>query len=520
MHEETIMHGLKPKGLKKGSVSRWAAVTIGLACTAPAYSLTGALGYGASQTGYQLPIVFLLSVIPMFFVALSYKHLTTSAPDAGTVFTWGSKAIGPRFGWLGGWSLLLASVLAGVTATQIVVNAAAITFNLTEIPAWFRYSVATLFIFSTTFLTVQGAKESSRTTMILTFMQYSVLIVLAALLFMRIMQGEAISSAQSFSLEWFNPLAISSFNAFLNGFLIALFIFWGFDASLAMSEETDGSTEQAGQSGIIAMTITMITYVIFSVTALAYAGIDTLDQLSLTYKDNIDSSIPVLATDLLGSKGALIAALIIGLSAFSATMSTLMPASRIALSMATYGAIPHKFSSINETTQTPNLATWSIGLMTLIIYFALSRISESILEDSIHSVSIAICAYYTVAALSCAFYFHRTALNHWHTALSQVILPAVAAIILIAVGVLQASNMIDPNYGSSGSIAGLGAVFVIGVVALILGIPLMIMCNLHEPKFFRGETLPLERAHMAPDNFSDSTIHTNNNCKSGNDSSC
>ena len=499
MHEETVMHGLKAKGLKKGSVSRWAAVTIGLACTAPAYSLTGALGYGASQTGYQLPIVFILSVIPMFFVALSYKHLTTSAPDAGTVFTWGAKAIGPGFGWFGGWALLLASMLAGVTATQIVVNAAAIIFNLTEIPAWFHYGVATLFIFSTTFLTVQGAKESSRTTMILTFMQYSVLIVLAAFLLMRIMQGEAISSAQSFSLEWFNPFAISSFSAFLNGFLIALFIFWGFDASLAMSEETDSSAEQAGQSGIIAMTITMITYVIFSVAALAYAGIDTLDPLSLTYKDNIDSSIPVLATDMLGPKGALIAALIIGLSAFSATMSTLMPASRIALAMATYRAIPHKFSSVNKTTQTPNLATWTIGLMTLIIYTALSLLSESILEDSIHSVSIAICAYYTVAALSCVFYFHRTALNHWRTTLSQVILPLTAAIILIAVGILQAWSMMDPAYGSSGSIAGVGMVFLIGVVALLFGIPLMMLCNLNEPKFFRGKTLPIERAHMVPD---------------------
>lgn len=68
MHEETQMHGLKTKGLKKGSVSQWAQVTIGLAATAPAYSLAGALGYGAAGSGYQLPIVFILSVIPMFLL--------------------------------------------------------------------------------------------------------------------------------------------------------------------------------------------------------------------------------------------------------------------------------------------------------------------------------------------------------------------------------------------------------------------------------------------------------------------
>ena len=49
---DPLMHGLRSKGLKKGSVSLVGAVAIGLAATAPAYSLTGALGHGASESGY------------------------------------------------------------------------------------------------------------------------------------------------------------------------------------------------------------------------------------------------------------------------------------------------------------------------------------------------------------------------------------------------------------------------------------------------------------------------------------
>lgn len=508
MHEETAMHGLKAKGLKKGSVSQSAAVTIGLAATAPAYSLTGALGHGAFETGYQLPIVLLLSVIPMFFVALSYKHLTTSAPDSGTVFTWGAKAIGPRSGWLGGWALLLASILSGVAATQIIVNSTAILFAMTTIPLWFQFLVAILFIFSTTYLTALGAEESSRTTLILTVLQYGLLLSLALLLFFTAAQGNAISTAAPLSLEWFNPFAIASFDAFLNGFLVALFIFWGFDAALAMSEETSGNSEQAGRNGIIAMIITVITYVIFATAALAYAGIDDQDPGSLISPDNIDSVVTVLATNMIGSHGALAAALIIAISAFSATMSTIMPSARAALAMATYRAIPRQFSMVSKVTQTPQFATWIIGLMTLAIYITLSLISESIVKDTIQSVSIAVCTYYTVAALACALYFHRTAFSHWRTALSQVIFPLVAALILISVGLLQAWNMMDPNYGSSGSIAGIGAVFLIGVVVLLFGIPLMLWWNFREPTFFRGETLPLERAHMVADTLSNGNPDT------------
>lgn len=496
MHPETQMHGLKTKGLKKGSVSQWAQVTIGLAATAPAYSLAGALGYGAAGSGYQLPIVFILSVIPMFFVALSYKHLTTAAPDAGTIFTWGSKAIGPRVGWFGGWALLLGSILAGVAATQITVISAAVIFGMKETPPWFHFLVAVLFIFSTTYLTALGARESSRTTMVLTFAQYSILILLAVVLYLRVFQGEQVVTAESFSWEWFNPFAIPSFDVFLQGFMIALFIFWGFDASLAMSEETDGNSEQAGRSGVIAMSITVFTYVVFSIAALSYAGIDPHHASSLTHKDNIDSSITTLATDILGAKGAIVAALVICVSAFSSTMSTIMPSARIALAMATYRAIPHRFASVSEVTKTPKFTTWTIGLMTLVIYTTLSLMSESIVEDTILSVSIAVCTFYIVAAASCALYFHRTAFNHWLTALSQVILPATAAVILFAVAILQAWNMMDPDYGSSGSIRGIGAVFMIGVVSLLLGIVLMMVWNLFEKRFFRGETLPIERAHM------------------------
>jgi len=496
MHQETQMHGLKTKGLKKGSVSQWAQVTIGLAATAPAYSLAGALGYGAASSGYQLPIVFILSVIPMFFVALSYKHLTTVAPDAGTIFTWGSKAIGPRVGWFGGWALLLGSILAGVAATQITVISVAVIFGMKETPAWFHFVIAVLFIFSTTYLTAIGARESSRTTMVLTFAQYSILILLAIVLYVLVFHGKTVITAESFSWEWFNPFAIPSFDVFLQGFMIALFIFWGFDASLAMSEETDGNSEQAGRSGVIAMSITVFTYVVFSIAALSYAGIDPHHESSLTHKDNIDSSITTLATDILGAKGAIVAALVICVSAFSSTMSTIMPSARIALAMATYRAIPDRFASVNEVTKTPKFTTWTIGLMTLVIYATLSLMSESIVEDTIHSVSIAVCTFYIVAAASCALYFHRTAFNHWLTALSQVILPATAAVILFAVAILQAWNMMDPDYGSSGSIGGIGAVFMIGVVSLLLGVVLMTVWNLYEKRFFRGETLPIERAHM------------------------
>lgn len=491
------MSNLKSKGLKKGSVSLIGAVAIGLAATAPAYSLTGALGHGVNEAGYQMPIVFVIAVIPMYFIALAYKHLTDAAPDAGTVFTWGSKAILPHIGWIGGFALMLSSILAGVGAAGITVNAAAVAFGIEDPPGWLKITIAAVFILVTTWLVARGAEESSRTTVILTVVQYGGLALFAAILGINILRQQRNPTAEAFSWQWFNPFAITSFSALLGGFLIAVFIFWGFDAALSMSEETEGTAGQSGRSGVTAIIITVITYVVFSVAALAYAGADDNNPGSLTHEANIDDIFSSLARDAVGPSGALIAAVIVGLSAFSATLSTVMSTVRGLLSMATYKALPSRFASVDDVRQTPTFATWFIGLTTLAIYAGLVMVSDSIVEDTVYSVGIAIMTYYTVVAVSSVIYFWDTAFENWRTALEQVILPAIGALVLIPVGVIQAYEMANPDNGSSGSLAGIGTVFVIGVLSLVFGVLLMMVWNLKSPSFFRGETLPRERTHRS-----------------------
>jgi amino acid transporter len=244
---------------------------------------------------------------------------------------------------------------------------------------------------------------------------------------------------------------------------------------------------------VVAILITVVTYVIFTVAALAFAGIDEASATSLTNEGGIDDVFTVLATEAIGSGGAAAAALIVGLSAFSATMSTVMPTARGMLAMATYKALPGRFASVSEVTQTPRFATWVIGLTSLAIYLALTPISESIVEDSVYSVGLTIITYYSVVAISSVVYFWRTAFRSAGTALGQVVLPGIGAAILIPAGVVEVYRMTDPEYGSGGSIGGVGAVFIIGVLGLALGVVLMALWNLRAPAFFRGETLPPER---------------------------
>lgn len=492
--EDPPMHGLEGKGLKKGSVSILGAVTIGLAATAPAYSLTGALGQGAAHVGYQLPALFLISVIPMYFVALAYKHLSDAAPDAGTVFTWGTKAIRPHVGWIGGYALAMSSIIASVGAAGIIVNAVMVLFGV-ESPSWaLSMAIAAVFILATTWMVARGAEESSRMTMILTAIQYGGLVLFAGLMLVAVIRGNRNQTAEPFSWSWFNPFEIASPAAFLAAFLVAIFIFWGFDASLSMAEETQGTPEQSSRSGVIAILITVLTYVLFSIAALAFAGVDPDDPKSLTYDANIEDVFSTMAREAIGSRGAAIAAIVVGISALSATLSTAMSTVRGVLSMAAYKALPDRFATVDAVRQTPRFTTWFIGFTTLAVFVGLSFVSERIVADTVYSVAIAIITYYSIVAISSIAYFWGTAWDSWRTALGQVILPAIAVLILIPAGLIEAHHMLDPEYGSGGSVAGVGAVFIIGVLSMVLGVVLMVLWNLKAPEFFRGETLTHERS--------------------------
>ncbi len=107
------------KGLATGTLGLWGSTVIGLASTAPVYSLVATLGFVVLAVGAQAPIAFIIAFIPMFFVAFAYRELNRAVPDCGTTFTWATKAFGPRVGWMGGWGVAVAGIVVLANLAQI-----------------------------------------------------------------------------------------------------------------------------------------------------------------------------------------------------------------------------------------------------------------------------------------------------------------------------------------------------------------------------------------------------------------
>jgi len=99
------------KGLKKDALGFVSSTVIGVASTAPGYSLAASLGIVAASVGLQSPAIMIVAFIPMLFIAAAYYYMNRADPDCGTTFSWVTRAMGPWAGWMGGWAIIVADVI-------------------------------------------------------------------------------------------------------------------------------------------------------------------------------------------------------------------------------------------------------------------------------------------------------------------------------------------------------------------------------------------------------------------------
>src|ERR1700733_10201818 len=113
--------GVMDKGLKKNAIGYLSNIVIGVASTAPAYSLAATLGFivAVKGVGVHAPAVLLVSFIPMLMIAGAYKYLNRADPDAGTTFAWTTRALGPGTGWVNGWAIFLSDVIVMASLADI-----------------------------------------------------------------------------------------------------------------------------------------------------------------------------------------------------------------------------------------------------------------------------------------------------------------------------------------------------------------------------------------------------------------
>ncbi|MFH8250895.1 APC family permease [Microbacterium sp. B2969] len=487
------------KGLKAGALGLFGSTVIGLASTAPVYSLVATLGFVVLAVGAQAPIAFIIAFIPMLFIAFAYRELNNEVPDCGTTFTWGTKAFGPWVGWMGGWGVAVAGMVVLANLAQI---ASIYFWNLfgVEFEAnndWRVILVGVIFIAAMTWVSWRGVEIGERIQNVLLGIQYLALAIFVVAALWQFFTGSA-PDPTPFEWSWFNPFGFTDSSGFIEAILLALFIYWGWDTCLALNEETKDPKRIPGRAALLTTVILLITYVGVTVAAMMYAGLGDTGT-GLGNEANADDFFLGIKDGLLGPLGWLLVVAVM-ISAISSTQTTILPTARGTLAMAAYKALPKRFAHVHPAYKTPSFSTLVMGVVAIVYYVGFTLINDNILQDSILSLGLAIAFYYAITGYACVWYYRRELFTSARSFFYKFFFPLLGALMLTYAFVRSAIDMFDPDYGYS-VLLGVGGSFVMGIGALALGVLLMLLWFFfpRAKAFFRGESLNEQTPVLVPE---------------------
>lgn len=472
--------GVEDKGLKKNAIGFVSSVVIGVASTAPGYSLAATLGFVAAAVALQSPAILIISFIPMFLVAGGYYYMNKADPDCGTSFSWVTKAMGPQLGWIAGWTIVVADIIVMANLAQI---AGLYTFELFGWTAAVESTAAVTavgvaWIAIMTAIVVIGIELSARTQVGLLAAEIITLGLFAVVALVKVYSGDAGPDAIDPSLSWFNPFSLSP-SEISAGMLLAVFIYWGWDTTATVNEETEDSSEAPGKATVVSTLILLGVYLVVAVAAQSYNGIGGLTA-------EPEDVLSHLGAEVFGSPLDKILIIAVLTSAAASTQTTILPTARTTLSMARANAMPKSLGKVHPRFLTPHISTILMGTLSVIWYVGLTLVSEDILFDSLAALGLMISFYIGLTGFACAIYYRRELLRSVKNFFFIGVGPAFGGAILFYLLVKNAIELSDPANSESGnSWLGVGPPLLIAAFFLVLGVALMFVQWGKFPEFFR-----------------------------------
>ncbi len=489
---------VESKGLKPGALGLASATVVGVASTAPGYSLAATLGFvTATGVGLKAPAIMWLAFVPMGCIAAAFFYLNRADPDCGTNFTWVTRSMGPRLGWMGGWSSMIADLIIMPSLAAIAAQYTLSLFGLDKQASslWWVMVIGIAFIMLMTWICVVGIELSARSQLILLGTELGILVLFCVVALIKVWSHD-IKGSLSPSLGWLAPTHLGGVHAITEGLLLAVFIYWGWDTATSVNEECEDANRVPGVAGVLSTIILVAIFVLFAFSAQAVKGPDFLSN----HPDDVLSAAGKVVFGSTGFGWLALKLLLIAVlsSAAASCQTTILPAARTALSMAMHRAFPSKLGEIDPEHLTPAWSTWLFGLISSAWFVVLTLLSRykggDVIGTSAYAVGLMIAYYYGQCGIACAWYFRRHIFTSVKNFVFVGLLPVVGGLTLAYLFVESVKDMWAKDYSTDTAPNWFGhsPALWIGLGFMLLGIPLMILWNTRDHAFFRVRTDPVD----------------------------
>ncbi len=423
---------------------------MGVAGSAPGFSIAVAIAGLLAAAGNVSPNALLLFAVPMLGISVAYKGLNKKMPSAGAAYEWTKKGFGKFFGYFSGWALLIAALVFMVTGSVPLGTATIDLFdpNLAS-NVWLTTGIGAVWFIAIGVVLITGIELTSKIQVVMSSIELLILFGISIAAFFHTGSAGAVTP---FSWSWFG------FNypagTFAQSALLVVFLYWGWDVTCNLSEETKGHPPNAaGNGGFLSIFITIASFVAFTVAALMMF---TLKDAS-GFSDNLIYHVAIQAG--LGTTGGYAASLALILSSIATLETTMLQFSRTLFAMGRDRALPTAFGVVSAKTVTPVRTMYLLLGLGLVLIFASSFMPTiaTILGDSVAAIAVQVCYYYGLAGLVCAASYRDSYKDSMATFIGYAVFPGLSAIALFVLGIyaLTTYNLTTQIVGIGGLLLGI-----------------------------------------------------------------
>lgn len=445
----------RDRGLAKDALGTFEAVVMGIAGTAPAFSVAVTTAAIVAAVGVLSVGSILYCGLIMFGIMLAFVHLSKLEPNAGASYAWVGRVFGPKWGFFAGWGLLVASIFFMVSAT---IPAATSTLVLiapgkVESTGWVALT-AFLWLTAVTAVVTKGIKHASYAQIVLTAVETIVIFALIIAAFVQYW-GKPMHAP---SFIWFSPFSFTP-QLFATGALTSIFFYWGWDVTMNLSEESKGGeSDSAGKGAFWAMVNLILFFIIMMIVVLIVLSDEEIAQANTNV-------LYAVANKLFPRPWNYLAVLSTILSTIGTIETQILQFSRSMFAMARDEMLHPRYAKVHPEWQTPWAATVLIWFLGSVLLFSSTYMPtvKSIVESSILAIGLQICFYMSITGFACVWHYRGKLKEGPSAAFSFVLWPLASSVFMVFLALYSI-----PTFDKVTNIMGVGGLL-LGFVPLYLG---------------------------------------------------
>jgi amino acid transporter len=413
----------QPARLNREALGLRDVIFQGITHIAPAINIVFTLPVIAAQAGATMPISLFLSTVVCFFIANTVAQFSRYVPSSGGYYTFASRGLGPRFGFMTTWSYLVYDILGPAGAVGFlgfVMSGFLLSGTGINIP-WWIISIATAIV--VWIFTYFGIRISTRTTAILGAIEMLIMLALGVTFLLHP------GSGSSWAAPFQPTLAPTGLGGVLGGMVFSILALSGFEAPAPLAEETKLPNRLIYRAIFISLLIVGIFYIFMAYASAIGWGTGNMAAFATASTNPYYT----LAQRFWGVGWVLVLFAIIN-STLAVGIACTNAATRVMYTMAQAGSLPSALGKIHPVHKTPYIAVHVEQIFQVVSFLLIGIIfgADQIFGFLGTITTLAVIVLYIMANIALTTFVRREHPADFNI-LRHVIVPLIGTLLLIPV---------------------------------------------------------------------------------------